>query len=127
MIGGAMLSDGLGLGGKMDSLATKVFTTVALLLGMLVAIFVPAGNRVGLLVFAQAATVIGLPLLAVTMFYLATRPDLVGERAVPLWMKLAALIGMIVVMISAYRLGQKVGQNPWLVNNLVYCLERLGW
>jgi Mn2+/Fe2+ NRAMP family transporter len=127
MIGGAMLSDGLGLGGKMDSLSTKAFTTVALLLGMLVAIFVPAGHRVGLLVFAQAATVIGLPLLAVTMFYLATRPDLVGERKVPFWMKLAALFGLLVVMISAYRLSQKVGQNPWVVENLVYCLEWLGW
>jgi Mn2+/Fe2+ NRAMP family transporter len=127
MIGGAMLSDGLGLGGKMDSLSTKAFTTVALLLGMLVAIFVPAESRVGLLVFAQAATVIGLPLLAVTMLYLATRPELVGERAVPFWMKLAALVGMVVVMVSAYRLGQKVEQNPWLLDNLSYCLRLLGW
>jgi Mn2+/Fe2+ NRAMP family transporter len=127
MIGGAMLSDGLGLGGKMDFLSTKAFTTVALLLGMLVAIFVPADHRVGLLVFAQAATVIGLPLLAVTMFYLATRPDLVGDRAVPLWMKLAALIGMIVVMISAYRLGQKVERDPWLLANLSYWLRCMGW
>jgi Mn2+/Fe2+ NRAMP family transporter len=127
MIGGAMLSDGLGLGGKMDSLSTKAFTTVALLLGMLVAIFVPAGSRVGLLVFAQAATVIGLPLLAVTMFYLATRPDLVGERAVPSWMKLAALIGMIVVMVSAYQLGRKVEQTPWLLDNLASWLRWMGW
>jgi Mn2+/Fe2+ NRAMP family transporter len=108
MIGGAMLSDGLGLGGKMDSLTTKTFTTAALLVGMIVAVCVPAGNRVGLLVFAQAATVIGLPLLALSMLYLATRSDLSGERAVPGWLKFAALIGLIVVLISAVRLAWMV-------------------
>jgi Mn2+/Fe2+ NRAMP family transporter len=105
MIGGAMLSDGLGLGGKMDSATTKGFTIFALLTGMIVAMFVPAENRVGLIVFAQAMVVIGLPLLAVSMLYLATRPDLTGQRAVPLWLKIFALAGLIVVLVSAGRLG----------------------
>jgi Mn2+/Fe2+ NRAMP family transporter len=108
MIGGAMLSDGLGLGGKMDSATTKGFTIFALLTGMLVAVLVPAENRVGLIVFAQAMTVIGLPLLAVSMLYLATRSDLVGQRAVPLGLRIVALAGLIVVLISA-------GRVAWIV------------
>jgi Mn2+/Fe2+ NRAMP family transporter len=111
MIGGAMFSDGLGLGGQMDSATTKGFTIFALLTGMLVAIFVPAENRVGLIIFAQAMVVIGLPLLAVSMLYLATRPDLTGARAVPLWQKIVALAGLIVVLVSAGRLAWVVYQK----------------
>jgi Mn2+/Fe2+ NRAMP family transporter len=78
---------------------------------MLVAMFVPAENRVGLIVFAQAMTVVGLPLLALAMLYLATRPDLKGQRAVPVWMKLAAMAGLVVVLASAWQLARKVIQE----------------
>ena len=105
MIGGAMLADGLGYGGKMDSAATKAFTTVALLAGMLVAMFVPADDRVGLVVFAQAMVVIGFPLLAGAMLYLATRPELTGERRIPTLLKVIAAVGLVVVVLSAGRLG----------------------
>jgi manganese transport protein len=105
MIGGAMMADGLGLGGKMDALPTKIFTAAALLTGMLVAAFVPADDRVGLVVFAQALVVIGFPLLAASMLYLATRPDLTGPRRIPLYLKLIAVLGLVVVLLSAGRLG----------------------
>jgi len=111
MIGGAMLSDGLGLGGNMDSKGTRIFTTVALLLGMLVAMFVPSDDRVGLVVFAQALVVVGFPLLAVSMLYLATRPELVGKRAVPAWMKWTAALGLLVVLASTGRLAWTVFQE----------------
>lgn len=101
MIGGAMLSDGFGLGGKMDSRITKAFTTVSLLVGMIVAISVPAEDRVGLVVFAQAMVVIGLPLLAISMLYLAIKPGVTAEGVIPLWMKVVAAVGVLVVVISA--------------------------
>jgi Mn2+/Fe2+ NRAMP family transporter len=102
MIGGAMLCDGLGLGGKMDSITTKVFTTIALLVGMFVAILAPTqADRVGLMVFVQAMVLIGFPLLAFSMLYLATRPDLKGERATPRWLTLVAVIGSLFVLVCA--------------------------
>lgn len=104
MIGGAMLADGLGLGGKMDSMATKGFTTAALLVGMLVAMFVPSADRVGLVVFAQAMVVIGFPLLAASMLYMATRPELSGERRIPRPLIAIAVLGLLVVLLSAGRL-----------------------
>jgi Mn2+/Fe2+ NRAMP family transporter len=104
MIGGAMLADGLGFGGSMDSAATKLFTTAALLVGMLVAMFVPSEDRVGLVVFAQAMVVIGFPLLAASMLYLATRPELTGERRIPGYLKVIAAVGLVVVLLSAGRL-----------------------
>jgi len=104
MIGGAMLADGLGLDAKMDSTATRLLTTIALIVGMLVAIFVPSDDRVRLVVFAQAMVVVGFPLLAFSMLYLATRPELTGRRAVPGWMKLVAALGLLVVLASVGRL-----------------------
>ncbi|MFG0334582.1 MAG: NRAMP family divalent metal transporter, partial [Maioricimonas sp. JB049] len=108
MIGGAMLADGLGFGGRMDSMATKWFTTAALLLGMCVALFVPTGQRVGLVIFAQAMVVTGFPLLAASMLYLAAARDLEGERRIPRWMLAIASLGLVVVLISAARLGYTI-------------------
>lgn len=45
--------------------------------------------------------VIAFPLLAISMLYLATRPDLVGQRRIPLWMKGVALLGSLVVVVTA--------------------------
>ncbi len=104
MIGGAMLSDGLGLGGRMDALPTKLFTALVLLMGMLVALILPSqDDRVGLVVFAQAMVVIGFPLLAVALLYLATRSDLPGKQSIPRWMVSASCVGLVVVLASAAR------------------------
>jgi manganese transport protein len=100
MIGGVLLADGLGFGGKMDSKACRIFTTIALLTGMCVAMFVP-GKPVNLIMFAQAMVVIGLPLLAASLLYLATRPELENERAVPSWMKWIAALGLVVSIVLA--------------------------
>ena len=62
----------------MEDTGVRVATTAALLLGMFVALYAvyngsPPGN---LIIFAQSATVIGGPLVAAVMLWLATRPDL---------------------------------------------------
>ena len=105
MIGGSIMSDGLGLGGKMDQLWPKVFTVLALLMGMTVGILVRASGQkpVNLIIFAQAMTVLGNPVLAGSMLWLATRPDLTGEKRVPLWLKILTTIGFLVVLVLALR------------------------
>lgn len=87
MIGGTMLADGLGLGSKLDEKWPKVFTVASLLIGMAIAILIKAKgvSVVGLIIFAQALTVLGGPVLAFSMMYLATRRELTGERRVPAW------------------------------------------
>jgi Mn2+/Fe2+ NRAMP family transporter len=105
MIGGTVLSDGLGRGGSMDQLGPKLCTVLALLSGMVVAIAVKTLNfQTGdLIIFAQALTVLGNPLLAGAMLWLATRRDMQGERAIPLWMKLAAGLGLALVLALSLR------------------------
>jgi manganese transport protein len=103
MIGGTLLADGLGKGGLMDETSTRWFTTVVLLLGMGITLASGGTAPAEVITFAQALTVLGLPILALTMVYLVTRTDLTGERAIPMWMKVVLIIGCIVVFMLAGR------------------------
>lgn len=105
MIGGSMLSDGLGLGGYIDQRWPKIFTVLALMMGMSVAIWVySSGERpVNLIVFAQSLTVPGVPILAGAMLWLATRSDMVGERKVPTWMKAVGFIALAIALFLSLR------------------------
>ncbi|MEO1997249.1 MAG: Nramp family divalent metal transporter [Planctomycetaceae bacterium] len=103
MVGGTVLADGFGLGWSMDQRWPKAFTVAALLFGMAVAVAATAFDvsRVGLIIFAQALTVVGVPLLAVSLVYLGTRPDLTGERKVPFWLIGTAILGTLVTLVLA--------------------------
>ena len=110
MIGGALLSDGLGLGASMDQRWPKLLTTAALVIGMGVAIASRSFgmSRVGLIIFAQALTVLGVPILAGSLLYLATRRELTGSRRVPFWMKLLAAVGGLVTVALAVRTAWRI-------------------
>ena len=105
MIGGTVLADSLGLGGHIDDRWPKVFTVLALLVGMVVAIWVQVtGLRpVNLVIFAQAMTVLAVPVLAAAMLWLATRPDLKADRRIPAWMIIIATVGLAVTLFLAVR------------------------
>ena len=105
MIGGTVLSDGIGHGGNMDRATPKICTVVALGMGMVVALSVlmVGLNPLNLIIFAQAVTTLGLPALAIALLYLATRPDLQGEKAIPGWMKIVAVAATLATLVVAYR------------------------
>lgn len=101
MIGGAMLSDGLGLGSSMNAQSPRICTALALLIGMGVAIAMQRSGEppLRLIYFAQALTVIGNPLLAAVLLWFARRVE------APLWMKFLAWIGFALVSVIALRVG----------------------
>ncbi|QDT30637.1 Divalent metal cation transporter MntH [Gimesia panareensis] len=107
VIGGSVLSDGLGKGGYIDEKWPKLCTVAALMSGMVVAIYtntVLEGEKpVNLIIFAQSLTVLGIPMLAIAMLWLATRPDMKGENAIPFWMKFLGFIGLITSILLAGR------------------------
>ncbi len=82
MIGGFILSDGLGMGGKPTDLAPRLLTAVALLTGMGVALYVidQGIKPVTAIVAAQAITVIASPIMAGTILWLANKKDLLKEK-----------------------------------------------
>jgi len=108
MIGGTVLADAIGKGGRLEGNKWPIhLTTAALLVGMGTAIstlLLGKESTVNLITLAQAMTVIGLPILAAALIYLGTRKDLVGERKVPMWILILSVIGFIVACGLAYRL-----------------------
>lgn len=125
MIGGTVLSDSLGLGSRLSDRWPIHFTTVALIVGGLVAAFSLAkeGSTVHLITLAQALTVLGMPALALALIYLGTRPELKGPRKVPGWMVGLAILGFIasclVASLTANNVYQKIktAVQPAVVNN----------
>jgi len=110
MIGGTVMSDSLGKGWKLSDAAPRHLTTLALLVGMGVAIasLLKEGSVVILITFAQALTVIGIPVLALALIYLGTRPELVGIRKVPRWILGVASVGFLVSCVLAWITASKV-------------------
>ena len=110
MIGGTVLSDSFGKGSKLSDAAPRHFTVLALFVGMLVAIvsLMKEGSVVHLITFAQALTVLGIPVLALALIYLGTRPELTGERKVPRWILSSAILGFFVSCALAVLTASKV-------------------
>jgi Mn2+/Fe2+ NRAMP family transporter len=105
MIGGTVLADGLGKPARMSDPWSRRFTVVVLLAGMVVAMMVlHAGvKKVDAIIFGQALTVIGNPLMAVAILWLANRKDIMGDkRNTPLLNVLGGL-GFLVVLLTAFR------------------------
>ncbi len=105
MIAGVFLADGLGLGSRMDQPAPRAFTVLALLLGLGagIAAELSGAGIVEVIFVAQSASVVGGPLLALTLLYLATRGDLSAERRVPGWMRVCALLAVAASLVLAGR------------------------
>ncbi len=101
MIGGRLLADGLGKGRSMDDQAVRHGTVAALVAGIPTALV--AGNIAGInpIIVAQACTVLGVPALALTLIYLATRKDLAKKPNAAL--VALAWVGLAVTLVLAYR------------------------
>jgi len=110
MIGGTLLSDGFGLGSSMDQPWPKRLTVLALLVGMGVAVFasIQGKNLVGVIIFAQALTVLGVPILAFSMLFLATRPDILSRVHIPLWILVASTFGCVASVLLALRTAWRI-------------------
>jgi manganese transport protein len=105
MIGGSILADGLGKPARLSDRPSRIFTVVVLLIGMIVAVLaLRTGQKpVNLIIFGQALTVIGNPLMAATILWLANRKDIMGERRNTLLLNVLCGVGFLVVLLMAVR------------------------
>jgi manganese transport protein len=105
MIGGSILADGLGKPARLSDRPSRIFTVVVLMIGMVVAILaLRTGQKpVNLIIFGQALTVIGNPLMAATILWLANRKDIMGERRNTLLLNVLGVVGLLVVLLMAIR------------------------
>lgn len=130
IIGGFILADGLGLGSKPADLWPRVFTVLALIAGMLVALYVifTGWNPVPAIVAAQAVTVIAAPLVAAVLWWLTSRRSLMGEMrnrpatnvlagiGLALLLAIATYTALIVIpaKVKSYRESQTASAMSWL-------------
>src|SRR5690606_1567823 len=82
MVGGFILSDGLGWGSDPRKLAPRLATTAVLVVGMVVALITIDSGKSPMpaIVFGQAVTVIASPLVAGVLLWLCNRRDVMGEQ-----------------------------------------------
>ncbi|MFK8113232.1 MAG: Nramp family divalent metal transporter [Rubripirellula sp.] len=105
MIGGFIVSDGFGLGSKPGDQGPRILTTIALLTGMCVALATMAlgFDRTPTIIAAQAVTVVGAPLVAGVLLWLASSKDVMGEHVCGPPMKTLGAIGLVLLIAMAAR------------------------
>ncbi len=101
VIGGGLLSDSLNLGRSMNDKMPKLFTTIILVVGMLIAAFFK-GNIIYALIMAQASSVFGVPLIAIGIFLLANNKKVMGEFVNNKWQNGIAIFGFILISSMVY-------------------------
>ena len=113
MIGGTIAADGLGMKARMSDTAPRLFTVAVMLTGMGVALFsiMKGSPPLNLLIFGQALTVLGNPLMAGVMLWLANRRDVMGRHRNKWWINVLGAIGFLVVLgMAAFMVWRIYGQ-----------------
>ena len=103
MIGGFIVSDCLGFGSEPHDKAPRIMTTVALLTGMVVAVCVLQlkFDIAPTIIAAQAVTVVGAPLIAAVLLWLASSKDVMGTHAARPATLIFAGVGLAVLIAIA--------------------------
>ncbi len=107
VIGGGLLSDGLGMGRSMNQKMPKVFTAIILLLGMLVAVFF-RGDVIYALILAQASTVLAVPFIAGGMYLILNNSKIMGKYRNTTKQNLLAFFGFVLIIVMVYFLVMKL-------------------
>lgn len=104
VIGGGLLSDGLGLGKSMSEKMPKVFTVLILFVGMVIAIYVTSdlGSPVYSLILAQASSILAVPLIAIGLFLIVNRDDVMGKYKNSLFQNVIAILGFLIICVLVY-------------------------
>lgn len=106
MIGGTALADGLGMPATFNDRWPRILTVVVLLIGLAVAAIgllfeIPPVN---LMIAGQAMTVIGNPIMAATLLWLANHKSTMGERRNRTASNILGALGLVVVLLLALRM-----------------------
>lgn len=105
MIGGSILADGLGKPARLSDRWSRWFTVLVLLVGMGMAMIVlhTPVKKIDAIVFGQALTVTGNPLMAAAILWLANQKDIMQDRRNRLVHNILGGIGFAVVVLIALR------------------------
>ena len=100
-IGGALLSDSLGFGSKLKEKKVKFAIIAVMLFGSIVALIF-GGSPVNLIIFAQAITIVAVPVIAIALLAVANNQEIMGDLKNTLFKNIIALAGLIVLILLAF-------------------------
>jgi len=103
MIGGFILADGLGIGDRPQDRWPKIFTICVLLTGMGVGLYCIFNNKrpVGLIVAAQAVTVLAAPLVAGTLLWLTSNKQVMKDNVNGPFAFAAGIFGFLLLLVMS--------------------------
>ena len=107
VMGGGLLSDGLGLGRSMNEKMPRLFTILILLLGMVIAVFFK-GDVIYALIMAQASSILSVPLIAIGLFLVLNNKKVMGRLRNTLIQNALAIVGLIVICVMVYFMYHKL-------------------
>lgn len=110
MIGGTILADAMGQPPKLKDRWPRWFTVGMLIIGMVIAILAKKTGiqTVKLIIFGQALTVLGNPLMAVALLWLANQKDIMGEKRNTLVLNILGVAGLVVVLLLGARVMYRI-------------------
>ncbi|ELY98342.1 Nramp family divalent metal transporter [Natrialba aegyptia] len=97
LIGATLLVDGLGLDPSMDGRPVKIWSTVAVVFGLVV-VLVFEGDPVELLRIAQAAAVVAFPILGFLILALASSDDVMGSHSNGRFATVLGVVGYLAIV-----------------------------
>ncbi|MBN1444041.1 MAG: divalent metal cation transporter, partial [Planctomycetes bacterium] len=120
LAGGVLVSDGLGLGGRLDGKATRIFAAAILLVGLATSLVIilrsPEGGaaaqradpKVIAIMIGQAATLLAVPLGTIAMVFVLLDRRATQGRGLPLAGKALVIAGAIVLLGTAAVVFQRI-------------------
>lgn len=101
ILGGTILSDGLGLGGKVESLSSKLLGAAIMLIGMTFAIVTEGRPPVEMIIFLQAAIIIAVPLTAFFILKECNSREVMGDSTPAWWVNVIGVLAFLTVLVLA--------------------------
>lgn len=109
VIGGGLLADSFGLGRSMNDKVPKIFTTLILVIGMLVAVFFK-GNIIYALIMAQASSMLGVPFIALGFMLVLNNKKIMKSNTNNWKQNVLGVLGFLIICLMVYFMGQKLIQ-----------------
>lgn len=107
VIGGGLLADSLGLGRSLNDKVPKIFTSIILVIGMLVAVFFK-GNIIYALIMAQASSMLGVPFIAIGLMLVLNNKKIMQHRTNSWMQNILGVLGFVLICMMVYFMYNKL-------------------
>ncbi|OGF98063.1 MAG: hypothetical protein A2Z86_06045 [Candidatus Glassbacteria bacterium GWA2_58_10] len=102
VLGGTILADGLGIGGKVSDMISKLIAALIMIIGATIAVLTQGQTPVEIIILLQAVIIIAVPLTAFMLFWESNRRSVMGNSVPRWWVNLLAVGGLVTICLLAF-------------------------